>query len=128
MWPLTPLEATANFERPLSIVGFDAASSDRWGITRRTVPVFQTMKSDHLYRFLLTQGVWMLAALAVLVALGLFVLETYFVVSFIGLIVVMQLYAPTDEPPDWWRLLRLLVVVCFLIFGFIIYRRFVAVL
>lgn len=78
-------------------------------------------------RFALAQVVWMAAALLALVALGRFVIETYFVLSFVGLLVAMQLYAPTGEPPAWWRPLRLFVLVCFLLLGYLVYRRFTMV-
>jgi len=78
-------------------------------------------------QLLLTQAAWMGAAFAVLVVLGRFLVETYFVVCFVGLLVAMQLYAPTEKPPSWWLPLRLFVVFCFGVLAYLMYLRFAAV-
>lgn len=75
--------------------------------------------------FLLSMAAWMLVGW-----IGLFVLdqlsaETYFTVSFIGLVAMMQLYAPTTERPTWWQGLMWVEAVCFLVFGYIVYVRIV---
>ena len=78
--------------------------------------------------FVVTQASWMLLALAVLFALSVFTLESYFILSFIGLLAVMQLYAPSEEPPSWWLYLRATVAIGFLLFGYVIYLRVAAIL
>jgi hypothetical protein len=85
------------------------------------------MPNANRNRVVVTQAAWMVVALAALVALGRFLVETYFVVSFIGLLVAIQLFAPPEERPACWRPIRLLVVVCFLVFGYLVYLRFAAI-
>lgn len=49
--------------------------------------------------------------------------QDYFVLSFIGLLSVMQLYAPTKSGDRWWLPLRALLGVCFAVFGYVVYLR-----
>ena len=65
----------------------------------------------------------MLLVLAGTFLLGLFSVQLFFTLSFIGLLAVTQLYHPVQEPPNWWRWLRLLVVICFVVFGYFVYLR-----
>lgn len=78
-------------------------------------------------RVAVTQGVWMVSALGVLLALGRFGLETFFVLAFLGLLATMVLYAPTGDPPAWWRPLVMVSVLCFVAFAYVIYLRFAAI-
>lgn len=70
---------------------------------------------------------WLLASLGVLVALGAFGPQNFFVLSFIGLLSVMQLYAPTGRGERWGLPLQALVAVCFAVFGYVVYTRVMAV-
>ncbi|MFC6721152.1 hypothetical protein [Halobacteriaceae bacterium SHR40] len=79
--------------------------------------------TDRLASIILTQGVWMLAAVLTLFFFGLYTVENYFIVSFIGLLIVLQVYAPTGEPPAWWSLVRLVTLAGYIIFGWIMYER-----
>lgn len=63
-----------------------------------------------------------------LMVISAFTVQRFFIISFIGLLTVMQLYAPTDGYPDWWIGLRVLSLVCFVVFGYIVYGRVVAVI
>ncbi|KKF39981.1 hypothetical protein FK85_24145 [Halorubrum saccharovorum] len=85
------------------------------------------MTSELRGRFLVTLLAWLLASLGVLVAVDEFTPQNFFVVSFIGLLSVMQLYAPTESGDRWWLPLRALVVVCFAVFGYVVYVRVTAV-
>lgn len=63
-----------------------------------------------------------------LLLLGQFSLELFFILSFISLLVVMQLFAPIDQRPVWWRYLRVTAVTGFFVFGYILYRHITTVL
>ncbi|WP_144920646.1 hypothetical protein [Halorubrum salsamenti] len=86
------------------------------------------MASEHRDGFLVTLIAWLLASLGVLVALDAFTPQNFFVVSFIGLLSVMQLYAPTESGERWWLPLRALVAVCFAVFGYVVYLRVTTVI
>ncbi|EMA59366.1 hypothetical protein [Halorubrum lipolyticum] len=85
------------------------------------------MGSEHRDGFLVTLIAWLLASLGVLVALDAFSPQNFFVASFVGLLSVMQLYAPTESGDRWWLPLRALVAVCFAVFGYVVYLRVTAV-
>lgn len=76
---------------------------------------------------ILTQGIWMVISLFVLFFFDLFTIENYFVISFIGLLSVLHLYAPQGSPPRWWVVARLITVAGYIIFAWIIYQRITAV-
>lgn len=78
--------------------------------------------------FIICQSAWMLSTLVVLSAGGRLSVESYFIASFIGLLGVMQVSAPTGEQPDWWRTLKVIEAVCFLIFGYILYEQIIVTL
>ena len=86
------------------------------------------MASERHDGFLVTLIAWLLASLGALLALGELTPRNYFVVSFIGLLSAMQLYAPTESGVRWWLPLRALVVVCFVAFGYLVYVRVLTVL
>lgn len=79
-------------------------------------------------RFLVGLGVWLLVSLAAMLLLDTFTLQGYYIASFLGLLSVMQLYAPTENGDRWWLPLRALVVVCFGVFSYVVYLQVVAVL
>jgi hypothetical protein len=66
-----------------------------------------------------------LLALALLDALS---LELFFVVSLIGLLVVMELTAAFAVTPRWRRRLKWLVGLGLAVFGYIVIRRILAIL
>lgn len=82
------------------------------------------MVASHWKRPLLAQSAWMVVSLSGLLVLGLFSAESYFLVSFIGLLSVMLLFVPVGAQPKWWAALRWLALVCFFGFVYILYRRF----
>lgn len=70
-----------------------------------------------------TQGGWMLLVLVGTLLLGLFSVQLFFMLSFIGLLAVTQLYHPVEEPPKWWKWLHPLIWACFVVFGYLVYLR-----
>lgn len=68
-------------------------------------------------------AVWLLAAVGVVVLAGGRSLETYFFVGFVGLLVAMQVAAPPDGRPAWWRMLRGVELVGFLVFAYVVLAR-----
>lgn len=86
------------------------------------------MTSVHRDRFLVTLSIWLLVSLAVMLLLGTFTPQGYFIISFIGLLSVMHLYAPTENGDRWWLPFRALVVVCFVAFGYVVYVRVMTVI
>jgi len=81
------------------------------------------MSTNHGELIALTQGAWMVVSLVALLLLGVFTMGAYFTVSFIGLLAVTQLYAPVHDRPDWWLLLQAVLIVCFVVFGYLVYAR-----
>ncbi len=79
--------------------------------------------TDRLVMVVVSQVAWMLAAGLTLFYFQLYTLENYFILSFIGLLSVLHVYAPTGEPPAWWSLARLVTLVGYVIFIWIMYRR-----
>jgi len=70
----------------------------------------------------------MLATLVVLVALGALSLQLFFVVCFIGLLIVVELTAPFDVRPAWRSRLKWLIVLGALGFIYVITRRILELL
>lgn len=79
-------------------------------------------------RFVHAQAVWMLATLVALTAVGALSLELFFVLSLIGLLVVIEFTAPVTVTPRWRRRLLWVVVLGLAIFAVIVLRRILALL
>lgn len=60
-------------------------------------------------------------------AAGMADVRTHFVVSFIWLLALAELYAPSDPDSVWWRRLAWLKIAGWLVLGFIVYERVMAV-
>lgn len=75
-----------------------------------------------------TQTIWMLFVLGTTLLLDLFSVVAFFILSFVGLLAVTQLYHPTEESPGWWPWLRLLTGLCFIVFGYVVYRQVLLVI
>lgn len=58
-----------------------------------------------------------------LLAVEMWTPELYFVVSFLGLLVVRTVLAPTDRIPIWWTRLNWVVRAGFLVFGYLVLRQ-----
>lgn len=79
-------------------------------------------------RFLYGQMAWMLTTIVCLSLLDALSLELFFVVSLIGLLVVVELTAPFAVTPEWRSRLRWVILIGLLGFGYIVIRRVLAIL
>ncbi|SFR67195.1 hypothetical protein SAMN04488124_3332 [Halogeometricum limi] len=67
-------------------------------------------------------GVMLLVA-AVLFTLEMWSPEFYFVVSFLGLLTLRIVLAPTDRVPTWWSRLNWVVRGGFVVFGYLVLQQ-----
>lgn len=80
--------------------------------------------TDHRHRAIGTGTVaWVGLSLVLLVTLGNFSPRFFYIVSYIGLLVVSLLYAPVETIPDWWKRLRVVHAIGFVVFGFVAAQR-----
>jgi hypothetical protein len=79
-------------------------------------------------RFIHAVLAWLLAGALVLVLLSSLTLELFFVVSLIGVLVIIELTAPFTITPVWRKRLWVLIVLGLLVFGVIVIRRILAIL
>lgn len=86
------------------------------------------MPTQRRQRFVYGQAAWMLSTLVLLAALGGLSLELFFVLSLIGLLVVIELTAPFNVTPTWRARLKWLVALGLLGFVVIVVRRLLAIL
>jgi hypothetical protein len=86
------------------------------------------MQTRRQQRFLHAQAVWMCAVLLLLAALGSLTLELFFVLSFIGFLIVVELTASFNVAPRWRARLKWLIALGLLGFVSIIVRRLLEVL
>lgn len=73
---------------------------------------------------LATQSGWMLVVLVVLVVLGLFSAELFFLHAFIGFQATKLLLAPTDPAPSWWTVVEWISRAGFVVLGYIVFVQF----
>jgi dolichyl-phosphate-mannose--protein O-mannosyl transferase len=86
------------------------------------------MPTRRRQRFVHAQAAWMLAVLLVLAVLGSLSYDRFFVLSLIGLLVVIELTAPFNVTPRWRSRLKWLVVLGLLGFAYIVIRRILEIL
>jgi hypothetical protein len=79
-------------------------------------------------RFVFAQSTWMLLTALSLEIFGYFTLSLYFIVSYIGLLVVIELTAPFAVAPPWRLRLRWLIVAGLCVFGYLAIRRVLDIL
>lgn len=79
-------------------------------------------------RFVHGQVAWMLGVIVLLSALGSLELELFFVLSLIGLLVVVELTAPFNVTPRWRRRLIPIILLGLLGFAGIVIRRILEIL
>ena len=79
-------------------------------------------------RFVYGVVAWMLGATVFLTLLESLEPELFFVLSLIGLLVVVELTAPFNVTPRWRRRLTLVIVVGLAGFGYIVVRRILEIL
>lgn len=70
---------------------------------------------------------WLVLTLATLLILSLFTMENFFIVSFIGLLVIMQVFGPVRSRPQWWVVLRWIKNIGLVVFALIMLSRISAV-
>lgn len=86
------------------------------------------MSTRRRQRFIHGQLAWMLAIIVVLTLLDSLTLELVFVLSLIGLLVIVELTAPFNVTPRWRRRLLPLIVLGLAGFAVIVIRRILAIL
>ena len=79
-------------------------------------------------RLLTAQVGWMMATLALLSALSSFTYELYFVLSFIGLLVVTERLMPFRVTPRWQRRVYWIIASGVVGLVYIVVRRILAIL
>jgi hypothetical protein len=86
------------------------------------------MPTRRRQQFIHAQAAWMAFTLVALVTLGGFSYDLYFVLSLIGLLVVIELTAPFNVTPRWRARLKWLVALGLLGFAYIVIRRILDIL
>lgn len=86
------------------------------------------MPTRRRQRFVTIQAMWMLGTLLCLAVLGALSFELYFVLSLIGLLVVIELTAPFNVTPRWRSRLKWLVALGLVLFGAVVVRRILGIL
>lgn len=70
----------------------------------------------------------MVGAILALALLGALSLETFFVVSFVGFLALLELTAPVNVAPTWRARLRWFLLFGLLVFGYLMVRVFLDIL
>jgi hypothetical protein len=79
-------------------------------------------------RFIHANVAWMLAAALVLVLLDSLNYELFFMISFIGFLVVVELTAPVRITPVWRRRIRWFLLLGLVGFAYLVVQRVLAIL
>ena len=79
-------------------------------------------------RFIYGLVAWMLSVIILLAALEALELELFFVLSLIGLLVVVELTAPFNLTPRWRRRLLPVILAGLAGFSYIVIRRIIEIL
>lgn len=88
----------------------------------------ESMPLDKRRQFVYALVAWMVSMIVVLAALDALELELFFVISLIGLLVVVELTAPFNVTPRWRRRLLPILFIGLAGFGYIVIRRIVEIL
>ena len=86
------------------------------------------MQTARRLQFVHAQIAWMLGAILLLGLLGSLTAELFFVISLIGLLIVVELTAPFRITPRWRKRLWIVIALGLLGFGIIVIRRIVEIL
>lgn len=86
------------------------------------------MSTRRRQRFINAQVAWMLGVILLLALLDALSLELVFVLSLVGLLVVVELTAPFNVTPRWRRRLLPFIGLGLLGFSVIVIRRILAIL
>jgi len=100
---------------------FASARGD--GSLRGLGGVRSTNTAKQFWTLVGVQGGLMLLLLAALVGLELLTPELYFTLSFIGLLALRTVFAPAEDPPQWWRRLNWAVRVGFLVLAYLVLQQ-----
>jgi len=79
-------------------------------------------------RFVYALVAWMVSVILLLTTLDALELELFFVISLIGLLVVVELTAPFNVTPRWRRRLLPIILVGLAGFSYIVIRRILEIL
>lgn len=80
------------------------------------------MPTQRRERFIHAQLAWMLVTLVLLAALDTVSLESFFLISLLGLLIVTELTAPLNVTPKWRKRLRWIILAGLAVFGVFIVR------
>jgi len=86
------------------------------------------MNTTNRIQFLHAQVAWMLSAILFLTLLESLTMELFFVISLIGLLIVVELTAPFRITPRWRKRLWVVIGLGLLGFGVIVVRRILEIL
>ena len=86
------------------------------------------MQTTRRLQFVHAQLAWMLGVILVLSLLGSLSLELFFVLSLIGLLIVVELTAPVRITPRWRKRLWVIIALGLVGFGVIVIRRILEIL
>jgi hypothetical protein len=86
------------------------------------------MQTTRRLQFVHAQLAWMLGVIFLLALLGSLTIELFFVVSLIGLLIVVELTAPFRITPQWRKRLWVIIGLGLLGFGVIVIRRILDIL
>lgn len=82
------------------------------------------MPTQRRQRFIHGQLAWMLVTLVLLAALEAVSLETFFLISLLGFLIITELTAPLNVTPTWRKRLRWVIFAGLAVFGMFILRFF----
>jgi len=86
------------------------------------------MQTTRRLLFVHAQLAWMLGVILLLALLGSLTVELFFVVSLIGLLIIVELTAPFRITPQWRKRLWLIIGLGLLGFGVIVILRILDIL
>jgi len=86
------------------------------------------MQTTRRLQFIHAQLAWMLGVILLLALLGSLTVELFFVISLIGLLIIVELTAPFRITPQWRKRLWVLIGLGLLGFGVIVIRRILDIL
>jgi hypothetical protein len=86
------------------------------------------MATRRRQRFVHGQVAWMLGAVVLLSALDALALDLFFVVSLIGLLILIELTAPFSVTPRWRARLRWVILAGLIGFAYVLVHRILDVL
>lgn len=86
------------------------------------------MPTQRRQQFIHAQLAWMLVTLVLLAALDTVSLETFFLISLLGLLIVTELTAPINVTPTWRKRLRWVILAGLAVFGVFIVRFLLEIL